>query len=182
MMKRLPQMLAAAVGTVAMVAVSAELVTEQNVSTFYREFMRLTERPHLVAPLTAALCTTPGHAVMEREKQMTGPHFRASVHVYANPAAMSVIAVRQLRFPAGAIIVKEKLAAGGVVAGVGGMIKREAGYDASNGDWEYFYHDTPGKLTSGRIASCIECHRAAKATDHVYSVWALHADRRGSRE
>ena len=80
-------------------------------------------------------------------------------------------------FPAGAVIVKEKLAddgkEGGKVSGVGGMVKRPAGYDAANGDWEYFYYGGPGEFSSGRISSCMECHRAARARDFVCSVWNL---------
>jgi hypothetical protein len=173
--KRSLQILGFAVATVAAVAaVSAELiVNEKNARTFYREFTRLTKRPHVVAPLTAALCTIPSQAVVEREKQMTGPHYKASVHLYANPIAMPAITSRITAFAVGSIIVKEKLADDGKVWGVGGMVKREVGYDASNGDWEYFYYGSPGEFSSGRIRSCIDCHRAAKTTDYVYSVWSL---------
>jgi hypothetical protein len=47
------------------------------------------------------------------------------------------------------------------------------GYDAANGDWEYFYYGGRSQFSSGRIANCIECHRAAEATDFVYSVRTL---------
>jgi hypothetical protein len=146
-------------------------VTEANAATFYRNFVRLTERPHQVAPLTAALCTIPSQAVVEREKQLTGPHYKASVHLYANPVAMATIKSRTRLFPSGAVIVKEKLTNEGKVSGIGGMIKRQPGYDAPNGDWEYFYYGGPVEFSSGRIESCVACHRAAKSTDHVYSVW-----------
>jgi hypothetical protein len=151
---------------------SAELaVTEANAATFYRNFVRLTERPHPVAPLTAALCTIPSQAVVEREMQVSGPHYQTSVHLYASRSALPTIKSRARPFPAGAVIVKEKLASDGKVSGVGGMIKRRPGYDAANGDWEYFYFGGPGEFSSGRIESCVTCHRAAKSTDHVYSVW-----------
>ena len=104
---------------------------------------------------------------------MTGPHYKASVHIYANPVALSAVAYRVTQFPVGSIVVKEKLGDGDKLAGIGGMIKRAAGYDPSNGDWEYFYYESPEGLTSGRITSCVECHRAAKGTDYVYSVWSL---------
>jgi hypothetical protein len=162
------QVVAAGATTIA----SAELgVTETNAATFYRNFVRLTERPHPVAPLTAALCTIPSQAVVEREKQFTGPHYKTSVHLYASPAALPTIKSRATPFPAGAVIVKEKLTSEGKVSGVGGMIKRQPGYDAANGDWEYFYFGGPGEFSSGRLESCVACHRAAKSTDHVYSVW-----------
>jgi len=97
----------------------------------------------------------------------------ASVHLYASPAAMPAVTNRLSAFPVGAVIVKEKLADDGKVSGVGGMIKRAAGYNASNGDWEYFYYGKPGEFSSGRLRSCIDCHRAAKTNDYVYSLWSL---------
>ena len=149
------------------------VVTEKNAPSFYRDFTRLTKRPHRVAPITATLCTIPSRAVVEREKQATGLHYMASVHLYASPAAMPAVTNRLSAFPVGAVIVKEKLADDGKVSGVGGMIKRAAGYNASNGDWEYFYYGKPGEFSSGRLRSCIDCHRAAKTNDYVYSLWSL---------
>jgi Cytochrome P460 len=173
-MKFFPWILGVAVGSIALVAVSAELVVnQQNARTFYRDFTRLTKHPHLVAPLTAALCTTPSHAVIEQESRMSGPHYKSQVHLYANPVAIPAITDRKTPFPVGSVIVKEKLADGGTVSGVGGMVKRAAGYDPPNGDWEYFYYGDPGEFTSGRITSCSECHRTAKSTDYVYSVWSV---------
>lgn len=171
-MKSLLQWLVCAAAVGATGIASAEFaITEANAASFYRNFVRLTERPHPVAPLTAALCTIPSQASVEREKQLTGPHYQASVHLYANPAALPTIKSRTGPFPAGAVIVKEKLASDGKVSGVGGMTKRQPGYDAANGDWEYFYYGGPGEFSTGRIESCVACHRAAKPTDHVYSVW-----------
>lgn len=168
------RILAFVAAAIALTVVAADLaVTEQTASTFYRDFTRLTKRPHRVAPLTATLCTIPSRAVVEREKQMTGLHYWASVHVYASPAAMPAVTNGLRAFPVGSVIVKEKLTDDGKVSGVGGMIKRIAGYDASNGDWEYFYYGRPGEFSSGRLPSCVECHRAAKTNDYVYSVWSL---------
>jgi len=173
-MKRFLQILGFAAASVTFAAASAELfVNEQNVGTFYRDFTRLTKRPHLVSPLTSTLCTTPSRAMEEQEGKKTGPHYKARVHIYANPVALPAIAERMTQFPVGAIVVKEKLGDGDKVAGIGGMIKRAAGYDPPNGDWEYFYYEGTDSLTTGRISSCIECHRSARSTDYVYSVWSL---------
>jgi cytochrome P460 len=149
-----------------------DFVTEDNAATFYRDFTRLTKAPHFVAPLTAVKCTTlDDPAITEREKQMTGPHYMARVHLYANPVALRTVKLWPVPFAIGAIIVKEKLAMDGTVTGVGGMIKRAPGYDPLNGDWEYFYYGGPKGFKSGRLPSCIECHRAARNTDFVYGVW-----------
>jgi hypothetical protein len=165
--------LAALVATTA----SAELiVSESNAASFYRDYRRLTKVPRRVDPVIASLCTTFGPPVEKQERAMTGPHYRAHVHVYVNPVGMSAVSAATQAFPPGSIIVKEKLATDGKVTGVGGMIKRASGYDAVNGDWEYFYYGGPSRFSSGRIANCIECHRAANATDYVYSVRELAAD------
>ena len=55
--------------------------------------------------------------------------------------------------------------------GVGGMIKRPAGYDPKHGDWEYFYFDDARKIESGRITSCVQCHSSAKDKDYVFGNW-----------
>ena len=173
-MKTASPILAFTVLAAALSVVAAEIVvTESNAPSFYRDFTRLTKRPHRVAPLTATLCTIPSRAVVEREKQMTGLHYMASVHLYASPAAMTAVTNRMRVFPVGSVIVKEKLADDGKVSGVGGMVKRAAGFDAANGDWEYFYYARPSEFSTGRIRSCIDCHRAAKTNDYVYSVWSL---------
>jgi hypothetical protein len=88
-MKTTFQILAFGAAAAALTVVAADLiVTEQTAPTFYRDFTRLTKRPHRVAPLTATLCTIPTRAVVEREKQMTGLHYQASVHLYANPPVL----------------------------------------------------------------------------------------------
>jgi len=148
-------------------------VTEQSAFTFYKPFKRLTKQPQYVAPLTAVLCSLPSPASLEQEKAATGPHYHAYVHIYANPLAVDAATQKLEAYPAGAVIVKEKLAADGSVAAVGGMIKRDSGFDAGNGDWEYFFAAKAGGFSAGRLENCIDCHGQAKATDYVYSVRKL---------
>ena len=64
-----------------------------------------------------------------------------------------------------------QMAIHGSPAGVGGMIKRPAGYDPEHGDWEYFYFEQPTKIEHGRIASCVQCHAAAKSSDFIFGSW-----------
>jgi hypothetical protein len=85
-------------------------------------------------------------------------------------------------FPAGAVVVKHKTIhgyfdKGGMHfpkpdLGVGGMIKRPAGYDPGHGDWEYFYFEAANKIESGPIASCVQCHESAKNKDYVFGTWS----------
>ncbi len=154
------------------VALAAELVvTEANAPTFYRDFDRLTRQPRFVSAFMAMRCTTatPSAQEIERERQTTGPHYRARVHLYANPIAVPTFETPGESFGVGSVIVKEKLGAKNEVTAVGGMIKRAPGYDADNGDWEYFYYGKPGEFDAGRIENCVACHAAARKTDHVYS-------------
>lgn len=75
-------------------------------------------------------------------------------------------------YPVGAVVVKQKHKHYGKdVSGVGGMVKRSTGYDPQHGDWEYFYFEDPQKIESGRLASCVQCHDAAKQGDHVFGTW-----------
>ena len=92
-------------------------------------------------------------------------------------------------YPVGAIVVKEKRGMtysadqpkrelARTRDGVGGMIKRDKGYDPEHGDWEYFYFQDPSKVESGKISSCVQCHGGAAKTDHVFGGWA-HAEGAG---
>jgi hypothetical protein len=149
-------------------------VTEANAGTFYRDYIRLTEKPHYLPRAFATLCRLPPPASVEQQRRALGPHFETYVHVYVNP-----IAEKQMKpggkgsvvFPEGAVIVKEKLSGEGKSVGIGGMIKRAAGYDARNADWEYFYLDPERGFTTGRLSNCANCHHEAKTTDFVFNVF-----------
>ena len=157
-MKTAPLLLFLAAATVLGSEEPAQVtVTKDTAFTFYRPFKRLTKEPHYVAPLTAILCTYPSPELIEREKRATGPHFQASVHIYANPLAEDTISRKLHVFPVGAVIVKEKLAADGSASAVGGMIKRAPGFASSSGDWEYFYSEKTGGFSMGKLQNCAEC-------------------------
>ena len=76
------------------------------------------------------------------------------------------------KFPQGSVIVKEKLpnkdSSSPELLTV--MIKREAGFNAENGDWEYMALDGTGKQVQarGRLEKCQACHTLAKDNDFVY--------------
>jgi hypothetical protein len=153
-------------------------VTKDNVFKFYNDFKRLTKKPEFLDPDMTDLCRpTYPPATQERAKAHLGPHYRALVHYYANPTAATALSKELKILPEGSVFVKEKLSANWevpakapVVSGVGGMIKRAAGFDAEHGDWEYFYSDKQGGFTIGKIKNCAECHATVKAKDHVFRV------------
>lgn len=166
---------------IATIALSAEfVVNEKNVATFYRAFPRLTEEPLPTSPLMSMLCTlNPSREEVARleelDKQQRGPHYGVRSHLYANPLALPIIPGRMNGYPVGSILVKEKLNGDLQVTGVGGMIKRDPGYDPENGDWEYFYSGE-GRFGSGHLRNCVDCHRSARDTDFVFTAWK-HASR-----
>jgi cytochrome P460 len=147
---------------------NAPASAEESIIDVYRSYRLLTPEPIAVSPTIVALCIPPSEELLALERLRTGPHFNGWVKLYANTAAVAGFEAASA-FPVGAVVVKEKLAEGGSVSGVGGMRKREPGYDAPNGDWEYFYSDRSAASVYGRIANCIACHTKAKATDYVYT-------------
>ncbi len=81
-------------------------------------------------------------------------------------------------FPVGTIIVKESYpeadGSKGELANLTVMVKREAGYDSSNGDWEWaMLGPDMGIRTQGRLASCYQCHAVAADTDYSFLVGDL---------
>jgi hypothetical protein len=153
-------------------------VTKENVFDFYQTFIKLTDRPLQVAPLIAVSCMYPSPGVLEREKAVTGPHFRANINVFANPAAKDALSRGAVSFPEGAVIVKEKLGKDGQVVAVGGMIKRGPGSDTlghESGEWEYFYAEKDAAFVTGHLSNCAECHDQAKSTDNVFGFWRWRA-------
>ncbi len=100
------------------------------------------------------------------------------VFTYLNEMAKSAGMSGKLPFPIGSILAKESFANNNGSPGAPGplfiMEKREAGYDASNGDWKY------AMVVNGKVARvgngvgkspvkfCAACHSVVKATDYVY--------------
>jgi hypothetical protein len=138
----------------------------------YRRLRSMTTQPVQMDPALSSLCTSVSRWV-EGAKKRSGPHAFTSIRIYMNEPAAEAFKGSAKTYPTGAVIVKEK--SGEAYAethdGVGGMVKRQAGFDSEHGDWEYFYFEDPAKIESGRIASCVRCHAGA-SQDHVFGSWA----------
>jgi hypothetical protein len=95
--------------------------------------------------------------------------------VYVNSAGKPVSdGAAGLPYPMGTIVVKEtyKDAGGqkGALKDITVMVKREAGYDAINGDWEYLNVSNTLKIKAqGPIKMCINCHASAMVDDYVFT-------------
>jgi hypothetical protein len=76
------------------------------------------------------------------------------------------------QFPVGSVIVKEKLPAESSTEPelLTVMIKRERGYNAESGDWEYMTADGKGeKVTArGKLETCNACHTEVKSNDYIF--------------
>lgn len=79
------------------------------------------------------------------------------------------------KFPAGSVIVKEKLAdeKSRTPELLTVMIKHEKGYNSKSGDWEYMVVDGAGEEVAerGDLQNCQACHAADKKTDYVFRTY-----------
>jgi hypothetical protein len=94
--------------------------------------------------------------------------------VYANDLAREALASEgRTKFPAGSVIVREKLARETDTQPqlVAVMIKRAPGFNPSGGDWEFLTADGP--LTKVRErqknGSCLNCHSSQADKDFFFS-------------
>ena len=145
----------------------------EHLAATYRSLNKITKEPVYVDPGLALRCAGASEAELEAASKTFGPHAHTAITIYMNDLAAGVFGKANPTYPVGSVVVKEKKA---IMTqgndGVGGMIKRSPGYDPAHGDWEYFYFEDPGKIESGRMVSCVQCHSGAAGTDYVFGSWA----------
>lgn len=165
----------------------------------------ITPKPYHTTLYLAAFCRDVPATEIE---QQHGPHASAAINIYMNDTAAAAHRQSHTPWPVGSVIIKEKRHyspdSADAPNGLGGMIKRPAGYDPDHGDWEYFYAESqdpplprPGAgkgrgegdpadlddsiarsrptITTGRIATCVQCHAKAAHQDHVFASWAVNS-------
>jgi hypothetical protein len=121
----------------------------------------------------------PNEKIPEREeKTPENPHekgVKTYARYYANEAAQGEIYKAVPRFPAGSIIVREKLlnAEDAQPELVAVMIKREKGFSRKTGDWEYLVAEANLEKIRKRekTGSCAACHANAAQTDYVFKTY-----------
>lgn len=113
-----------------------------------------------------------------REKTRTNPHEKGNqtfARVFANERALPEMTKDAPEFPAGSIIVREKLLRENdpTPEVVTVMIKREKGFSPKSGDWEFFVLEGAlGKVEKRETAgSCAKCHTQAGKTDWVFKTY-----------
>ncbi len=145
----------------------------------YSTWASVTEEPYAVTPPAAQMCAPPFFRPPGGDPEFAGtsrgPHIDHAVNVRVNPVGLDAFRART-PVPLGTVVVKEKMTGGKVVA-VGTMTKREPGYDADHGDWEYGYRELKADApppTAGKIDSCIACHRIAEKKDFLFRTYLPH--------
>lgn len=159
--------------------------TEVETSTLAKEYKNLqliTAEPVHVNPTIATLCVARNAPEMSEDAHVRfGPHAFCAIKIYMNDLAAGAFDGNVTPYPVGSVVIKEKQLDPSASEeevkdnkdGVGGMVKRPAGFDPNHGDWEYFYFESPDDIESGRIASCIDCHAGAKQKDYVFGSWYM---------
>ena len=146
----------------------------------YRQWTRVNPVPAVFHSQIAIQCAAP--TAKQREMEEGNPHRDKFITVYVNEIGKdAMMQEKHPRFPQGSVIVKEKLPSKDSSSPelLTAMIKREAGYNPENGDWEYMALDGMGKEVQarGRVESCQFCHMMVKDTDYVsrnylpYEIW-----------
>ena len=158
----------------------------------YTDWKLVNAEPAIMDAAVAVMCA-PAPPPMPESRSLAasavlgsgGPHEKKWINVFVNSTGeAAMMTQKNPRFPVGTVIVKQKLAipaAKGKSAAPAKpapdqkpelltvMIKRETGYDAANGDWQWMVTDGPGTqvVESGQLKSCQGCHRPFASTDFV---------------
>jgi hypothetical protein len=139
----------------------------------YKGWTKANAEPVLMAPQVAILCArqmTPGGGHVYDKRN---PHHEKFITVYVNEVGReAMLSQKKPKFPAGSVIVKEKLSARDSQSPelLTVMIKQEKGFNPANGDWEYMVVDGTGTKIEGRgrLENCQACHLANQKTDYVF--------------
>lgn len=148
----------------------SELPSQVQEISGYRNWTKVNpERVYIPSALNT-LCRVPTNADRAAEGN---PHISRMITVYVNDLGrQAMMEERHPKFPVGAVIVKEKVAAGRPDAPelLTVMIKREAGFNPDMGDWEFMAASGDGtKIEArGRLQNCQACHASMKETDFIY--------------
>ena len=143
---------------------------EPNPVLGYRSWPKVNTKPQKILSWIAFSCIGPTKQQITEEAG--NPHNDRYVTVYVNKlAAHAMLREKTPAFPAGAIIVKEKLrfANSKIPELLTVMRKRDPGYDPLRGDWEYLVLDGTGTQIQARglLITCRNCHAKWRHDDYI---------------
>ncbi|HBB94139.1 MAG TPA: hypothetical protein DC054_02000 [Blastocatellia bacterium] len=130
-----------------------------------------------VNPEPVKLNVLVGAACANAMKAISTPHADKFVRVYVNDVGLApMLEAKSPQFPAGTIIVKEKLPnkTSNTPEFFTIMVKRETAYDPDNGDWQYLIMEPDmAKLEKpSDVENCQSCHATwAKTSDFVSRIY-----------
>jgi hypothetical protein len=139
------------------------------------DMVRVTPEPQMMQGSVATMCA------MLTSPRSAGIHDKHFFDVYVSQADLGPMTSGKGTYPPGTLILKRKY---GPADNLGkttelftGMRKHEAGYDPSNGNWEYFVTTADGHaVPKTDTMSCISCHQAYESTDYVTRDYAMRPD------
>ena len=136
----------------------------------YHDWSKVNSEPQLMPDPTAILCA---QVIRDGTKN---PHNNKYLTVYVNdPGRQAMYQQLTPKFPAGSVIVKEKLPEKSSQAPelLTVMIKRGAGFNPASGDWEYMIVDGTGTkvMAQGKLENCQLCHTTRSGTDYVFRTY-----------
>jgi hypothetical protein len=135
----------------------------------YSSWAELTPGPRLMPYELTVACMPAAVSPPDEARKTHGPHANLWAAVYANPAALATLKTKNsMKFPAGAIIAKEKRRQRDrAPEGVAFMIKHREGELVDSDGWEFVYYPSPGNRSS--YTRCVSCHRSGASKDYVFS-------------
>jgi hypothetical protein len=140
----------------------------------YKSWKRVNAKPLQLSNRLIELCRqlTPA----ESELLAHDPHSKYFFTVYVNDIGRAAMYRKgKTLFPAGSMIVKEKLTSEKATSPVmmTAMRKGAKGSSPATGDWQYFILDPRGKVTASgdQIPHCQGCHASEPDTDYVYRTY-----------
>lgn len=147
---------------------SFSTVPESDLATLakYRQWTLVNPTPQLMEPRVSRDCAFPGG------RQGPSPHENKYISVFVNSVGRDeMMTKRSPKFPAGSMIVKEKLGSPDSTKPelLTAMIKRGPGFNPESGDWEYLVLDGAALkiVEQGKLTRCSGCHRPYKFSDFI---------------
>lgn len=136
----------------------------------YKDWTKVNDKPQYMPSRVAMMCIRPSQAQIDEEAK--NPHIEKFITVYVNSIGKDeILTKKNPKFPVGTVIVKEKLASpdskNPELLTV--MIKRDKGFNAEVGDWEFMtLNGAATEITArGKLENCMACHLGYKDNDFV---------------
>lgn len=142
--------------------------------TGYQSWTKVNDEAKRMDSTTAILCARPTAAQEDRDSK--DPHKNKYINVFINSLGKDeMLTKKSPKFPVGTVIVKEKLSSPDSKSPelLTVMIKREKGFNAEVGDWEFLtLNGEATEVTAkGKLESCQACHIGYTQNDYISRIY-----------